>query len=375
MSMKKISAIVTAIVFTVLTIAVVIILNFTKGDMRVDIIKSRTKIGLVTEGTINDASWSQSHYDALCAAAGDFGIEVIARENVSDEEGYTQAVSELIEKDDCFMVICTAIDCGDKMKNAAETYPDRFFIHIGGKETGRNICSFFGRMYQVRYLAGILAGTQTKTGNIGYVAPFPETGVNREINAFALGVRQTAPDAVVHVSFTGSWTDDSAADKSAGYLINDCGADIIAVHTETLSPLYSADKKGVLSIGCSFDNRDKLPGSFLSACLWDWAPFYREKIEACLKGVFRGDSKLYDIDSGIVYLADPSESGNAGRGYEGLLSDARGKLCDRSFDVFYGPVTDNEGNIRIADGESMSDEAMYSHFDWYVEGVKIEDRN
>ena len=43
------------------------------------------------------------------------------------------------------------------------------------------------------------------------------------------------------------------------------------------------------------------------------------------------------------------------------------------FDVFYGPIYDNEGNLRVGEGESMKDETMLNHFDWYVEGVIIDE--
>ena len=45
------------------------------------------------------------------------------------------------------------------------------------------------------------------------------------------------------------------------------------------------------------------------------------------------------------------------------------KLESGLFDVFYGPITDNAGNLRVAEGESMSDASMLNEFDWYVEGV------
>ena len=33
--------------------------------------------------------------------------------------------------------------------------------------------------------------------------------------------------------------------------------------------------------------------------------------------------------------------------------------------IFY----DNEGNLRVEEGECMTDNAMLNEFDWYVEGV------
>ena len=42
-------------------------------------------------------------------------------------------------------------------------------------------------------------------------------------------------------------------------------------------------------------------------------------------------------------------------------------------DVFYGPIKDQNGVIRIEEGESMTDYAMLNEFDWYVEGVYIDE--
>ncbi len=49
------------------------------------------------------------------------------------------------------------------------------------------------------------------------------------------------------------------------------------------------------------------------------------------------------------------------------------KMLSRKFDVFYGPVKDNNGNVRIWEGESMSDYEMLNEFNWYVEGVAVEE--
>ena len=44
-----------------------------------------------------------------------------------------------------------------------------------------------------------------------------------------------------------------------------------------------------------------------------------------------------------------------------------------TFDVFYGPITDNEGNVRVKDGQSMTDDSLLNDFFWYVEGVVIDE--
>ena len=51
------------------------------------------------------------------------------------------------------------------------------------------------------------------------------------------------------------------------------------------------------------------------------------------------------------------------------VEEERSRLMSGTFDVFYGPIMDNEGNIRVKEGQSMTDNAMLNDFFWYVEGV------
>ena len=228
-------------------------------------------------------------------------------------------------------------------------------------------------MYQLRYLSGIVAGIQTKTGHIGYIASFPISEVNRGINAFTLGVRSVAPDAVVHVSFCGSWDEDEPAAVCTEKLITGYGADVITMQVDSLAPMKVAEEKGVWSIGNNFDNSEIFPKSFLTACEWHWEEYYRRQILLCKQGKFKGDLEWLGIDSGILRLTPLEKTGNASDECGNKLKDAQKRFEERTFDVFYGPVKDNSGKLRVAEGESMSDKNMLDNFDWYVEGVSIEE--
>ena len=56
-----------------------------------------------------------------------------------------------------------------------------------------------------------------------------------------------------------------------------------------------------------------------------------------------------------------------------MVASERKKIQNGSFDVFYGPIEDNAGTIRINEGESMSDSDMLNNFNWFVKGVKIDE--
>lgn len=60
-------------------------------------------------------------------------------------------------------------------------------------------------MYEARYVTGIVAGKETKSNVIGYVAAFPIPEVIRGINAFTLGAQSVNPDVQVKVLWTNTW--------------------------------------------------------------------------------------------------------------------------------------------------------------------------
>ena len=370
LSMKHISLIVSGSVFAILFVAVFIILNFTKRHVNVDVLKDKTIVGLVTRGTADDLSWSQSHFDALERISEDLNLEIRCRENVA-AEAFTDAVRSLADEG-CLVIIAASYDYGRYIDKCGAEYPEIYFLNTAGTSAGSNTCSYFGRMYQYRYLSGIIAGTRTGTGSIGYVASYPIPEVIRGIDAFTLGVRSVNPEAVVHVSYCGSWTDDKAAGESAEKLITDFAADVITLHTDSLAPLDAAEKHGIWSIGYNFDNSAGYKSSYLTGCVWKWDEYYREQILSCIQGKFRGKNNWLGMESGIMELTDPKKTGNAAPGYQEPLKEARDRFETFSFDVFYGPITDNEGNIRVGEGESLPDDIMLNSIDWYVEGVEIE---
>ena len=219
----------------------------------------------------------------------------------------------------------------------------------------------------MRYLTGVVAGLQTETNEIGYVATFPISEVNRGINAFTLGVRSVNPDATVYVRWTDSWTSDSATAKMTELLLSEHNIDVLTMHTDSLEPLRIADEHGIMSIGYNIDNSSLYPESFLTAAVWDWEKFYTSHILKCLQGKFEGDNYWSGSETGIINIA--SLSAHAKEGISEAVEKKREQLNNGVYDVFYGPIYDNKGNLRIAEGESMTDNAMLNEFDWYVEGV------
>ncbi len=108
-------------------------------------------------------------------------------------------------------------------------------------------------------------------------------------------------------------------------------------------------------------------------CIRDrhWEVYYREQILKCLQDKFHGSHDWINMEEGIAGLSPLTA--NAAEGSQEAVRKAEELLLSRTYDVFYGPIRDNEGNIRIEDGDSMPDDEMLNRFDWYVEGVLVEE--
>lgn len=357
----------------IIIISIIILLAMVTGLILISVEpeekEETVKVGVVLNGYMNDKSWSQSHYEGMEKTAEQLGLEITYKEFVTADNVAWEI--EQFVKQGCKIIVANSAIYAEQIEHAAKQYPNIYFYHATGVGEDRNLASYFGRMYQMRYLTGIAAGLQTKTNEIGYVAAFPITEVNRGLNAFTLGVKSVNPDATVYVRWINSWNADEATANATEKLISDHNIDVIAMHTDSIEPLRVADERGVMSIGYNIDNSGLYPETYLTAAVWDWEKFYTPHIRKCLQGKFDGVNYWESSDTGIMNIAPLSDKAD-GRISEKIDSEMK-RLKSGTFDVFYGPVYDNMGKLRVAEGENMTDNAMLNEFDWYVEGVVIDE--
>ncbi|MGN0578997.1 MAG: BMP family ABC transporter substrate-binding protein, partial [Ruminiclostridium sp.] len=153
-------------------------------------VNKKEKIGIIITGSIDEGGWNGMHYTGASEACRELGAELLVKENIKEFCGDCGPAAEDLVSKGCKMIILTSFGYSDEIKDIIQKYPDVSFYGNDFNNHADNITSFFARMYQARYLAGIAAGMQTKTGHIGYVAAMPTSEVNRGINAFTLGVRR-----------------------------------------------------------------------------------------------------------------------------------------------------------------------------------------
>lgn len=263
------------------------------------------------------------------------------------------------------LVFATSFGYGDEINKVGSRYPKTIFMHCSGHLQSKNVGSYFGRMYEARYLTGLVAGAMTKTKIIGYVAAHPIPEVIRGINAFAIGVLESNPEAKIYVRWTRSWH-DAAKEKVITSELVDSDADIIAMHQDSPASQIEAQKRGVYSIGYNQNMSSFAPKAHLTAPVWQWDVIYKYVVEKVLADNWKSENIWWGLKQGAVDIAPfgpmvPDQ-------LQKKILRRKQDIISGNFSVFNGPKKDQAGNIQIPKGKRSTDEDLLS-MDWLLENV------
>ncbi|MEA1960270.1 MAG: BMP family ABC transporter substrate-binding protein [Bacillota bacterium] len=324
------------------------------------------KVGFVYIGVPGDAGWTLSHDQGRQYLVNEIPqVETVVLENVPEGADAERNIEQLAQEG-CKVIAANSFGYGDAMLEVAKRYPDITFLHCSGQNTAENVSTYFGRIYQPRYLSGMVAGEMTENNTLGYVAAFPIPEVVRGINAFTLGAQSVNPDVTVKVVWTNTWFDPTKEKEAAKSLL-ESGCDIIAQHQDTASPQQAAEEAGKLSIGYNTDMSKFAPNANLTSPVWNWGPYYVRAVQGVIDGTWKSESYWGGLDDGIVALAPLSDK--VSDEIKQQVEEKQKLMHDKDWDVFTGPITAQDGTVKISEGESMSDADMLS-IDWFVEGVE-----
>lgn len=319
--------------------------------------------GFVYVSPIGDAGWSWAH-DQARKTIESMGVTTSYVESVQEGADSERVILNMARKG-YDLIFTTSFGYMDPTLKVAEQFPNITFLHCSGYKTAANVSNYFGRMYQARYLAGMVAGAMTKTNTLGYVAAFPIPEVIRGINAYTLGVRAVNPKAQVRVVWTKTWY-DPATEKDAAKGLLDVGADVIAQHQDSPGPQEAAQERGVYSVGYNSDMSQFAPKAHLTAPIWNWSVFYKEVVEKVRKGEWKSGSYWPGLETGIVGLAPYGDM--VPQDVRTRVDAAKADIASGKLVVFSGPVKDQAGAVRVAEGAKPEDKDLLG-MTWFVEGV------
>lgn len=338
--------------------------------------KDSIKVGVIhLSDPAEGSGYTYTHDIGIMGMQQNLGLsdsQIIRKINVndSDKEATRKAIKECIDEG-CNIIFSTSWGYMETTAQMAEEYLDVYFSHgTGYMSNGKNFNNYFGRIYQPRYLSGIVAGMNTKTNKIGYVAAMgsENSEVTGGIDAFALGVYSVNPSAQIYVKVTNSWYDPEAEKAAASTLLN-MNCDVIAQHCDTTYPQLLAQQKNVYSIGYNSDMSKDAPDACLCSVIWNWSAYYTAAVQSVIDGTWDGSNYYGGMNEnivGITQLADFCKSGTQQK-----VDEAKKDIISGKLGIFDGVIETNTGTTVGESGKTLKDSDITGNINWYFKTVTL----
>lgn len=334
----------------------------------------KIKVGFAHATDSKTSSWTYSHELGRMHLAHVLGdtVETVSKFNLPENNEAAPILQSMVDEG-CEIIFTTTPSLINPTLKVAMDNPDCNLLNCSCLHSFKHVNTYFGRIHEPRFLSGIIAGAMSKSGKLGYLAPYPATDIISGLNAFTLGARMVNPRSEVYVKWTIYGNEKIDTNEVTFELISK-GIDIISHHNTLVNRMFSREY-GVYTLKQN-DAGEYVPDKYLAVPVWNWGIFYEKYIRSIQAGGTRlgtdnassGRVRNYwwGLDSGLLDFfyaksSIPSET-------QKLIEFIKTSLISQSYKVFAGPIYDISGKLMVDSGEELQREQILS-MDWLVDGI------
>ncbi|WP_284617655.1 BMP family ABC transporter substrate-binding protein [Aquabacterium humicola] len=330
-------------------------------------------VGFIYVGPRDDYGYNQAHAEAAAQVRKFAGVKVVEEENVPETNAVQKAMQGMVAQDGASLLFPTSFGYFDPHilalapKNSGVRYAHCGGLWSEGKHP-KNVGSFFGYIDEAQYLNGVIAGHQSKSKKLGFVAAKPIPQVLRNINAFTLGARSVDPKITTSVIFTGDWS-MPVKEAEATNALADQGVDVFTMHVDGPKVIVeTAAKRGKFVCGYHASQAKLAPQAYLTGAEWNWITAYKQIIDAAHAGQPHPNFVRGGLKDGFV-KSSPYGS-MVGEAARRQAEDVRRKMMAGTFDIFAGELKDNTGKVVIPKGTVLKQtDVTLEAMNYLVDGV------
>ena len=304
-----------------------------------------------------DSAWVLGHEEGREHLQRVFGDRITARSyfDAANSE-LAEPIIEQAVSDGAQVVFTTAPPLSRATLKAAVKYPKVRFLNCSVDQAYSSIRTYYGRIYEAKFITGAIAGAMAQNDRIGYIASYPIFGVPASINAFALGALMTNPRAQIELR----WSCISGTPQA------DLLADGIRVVSNRDAPTPAKMFLDFCNYGTYLmnDRGDMIP---LGTPIWLWGQFYEFVIRSIFAGGWKrekGESTAVNywlgMDSGVIGIRLSEKLPEGVRQMAKILEQG---LKDGTLDPFRRRIVTQDGTVK-SDGTHVFSPEELLHMDW-----------
>ena len=309
--------------------------------------------------TAEASDWTYAH-DLGCSYLEESfpeKISTIRVENVT-EDNVEEVLNEVIAKGAKIIFEVAPQLMKASLKVAVE-HPEVKILNCSLNEPSKHIRTYYARMYEAKFISGMVAGAMAENDKIAYVADYPIYGMIANINAFALGANCVNPRAKVYLV----WSTKKDYDLDRFLQENDIH---YVSNQDMITPLNASRQFGLYK----YENGE---AHNLVMPVWNWGIFYEKMIHSILAGAYQseGDAETkalnywWGMSAGVIDLIC---SKKVPVGVQRLVEHMRYDICGNHIEPFYGEIHSQDGDVKNIGEAGMRPEDIMK-MDWLVDNV------
>lgn len=331
---------------------------------------SELVIGEIQYSVMEDGGWAQAMHEGLVAACENLGIDtstnLLTMEEISEEDpALLQAAVEELAYSGADIIIGGSAGYAAALSEIADEYPDIVFAQQGN-DVYDNIVEFQIRGYEGMFQAGYLCALLNEGSNeLGFEASMDEASVRTAINAYALGAKYANPDATVQVLWADSWYDLDIESNNAQSLI-DSGIKYMGIEASSPAVPQTCEENGAFCVGYNVDMQEYAPGAVLTSFVWNWTPIFEDILQQTADGTMDRSANYYE--GGECSALAEFNSELVPEDIQEQVLAVSDQIASGEISVYGGELKDDEGNVLVEEGQTMSDEDILAQ-NFFVENV------
>jgi simple sugar transport system substrate-binding protein len=325
------------------------------------------KVAFAYVGPVGDAGWTFAHDRARKEVQAAFGDKIVTSfvENVPEAADAERVLRDMVDQGNG-LIFGTTFGYMEPMLRVAGDAKNVRFEHATGYKTADNLRTYDSRTYEGAYLAGIVAGSMTKTNSLGVVASIPIPEVIRNIDSFTLGALSVNPKVTTRVVWVNKWFDPPKEGEAAQALMNQ-GVDVLMQNTDSSAVLQTAEKAGKFAFGWDSDMSKFGPNAHLASAIINWAPYYKKAVADVLGGTWKTDKTWWGVKDGAIDLVSVSDKVPAAA--KAKVDQVKAGLKEGTMVIWKGPLVDQSGKEVLKAGQT-ADDGFLVGINFYVKGVE-----
>ena len=319
----------------------------------------RKKVAFVYDKAPSTSDWIYGH------ELGRLHIQENLGEIIDTQSYITNDVSEKAENiledvcnDGIDIIFTTTPQLIKASVKVAANHPDVKILNCSLNSSHATVRTYYTRMYEAKFLTGLIAGALCNDDKIGYVADYPIYGEAANINAFALGAKMVNPRAKVYLA----WCTLNNFDVNNYF--KERGITYISSQ-DSISP-----ENGQRRFGLYVEKNDDRKN--IAVPVYHWGALYEELINSIFKGSWKIDDSSdkainywWGLSAGVI---DIIYSNSLPTGISKLVELMRNNIAAGVFHPFTGPITDQNNQLQIDAHKVMKPEEIIT-MDWLYNNV------